>query len=92
MIMFHAWILSLWRTVVPTAVGGLLGWLALRGITIEGVTAEQLSAGAVVLGTGLYYGVFRALEQRWPALGVLLGSTKQPSYTQSQQRPFRYDQ
>lgn len=78
--MFHQWLLSLWRTIVPSLVGGLLGWLALRGIVIEGVTAEQISAGAVVLGSGLYYGVFRALEQRWPALGVLLGSTRTPTY------------
>ncbi|MEV4091465.1 hypothetical protein [Streptosporangium saharense] len=80
--MFHSWILSLWRTVVPTLVGGVLGWLALRGVTVEGVSAEEISAGAVVLGTSLYYGVFRALEQRWPALGVLLGSTKAPTYEQ----------
>ncbi|MFI6813293.1 hypothetical protein ACIBG7_12815 [Nonomuraea sp. NPDC050328] len=90
--MFHQWLLSLWRTVVPSLVGGALGWLALRGITIDGVTADQISAGAVVLGTGLYYGLFRALEQRWPALGVLLGSTRQPSYASSQHRPVRYDQ
>ncbi|MBB5081392.1 hypothetical protein [Nonomuraea endophytica] len=86
--MFHQWLLSLWRTVVPSLVGGILGWLALRGIAIEGVTAEQISAGAVVLGTGLYYGVFRALEQRWPALGILLGSTKTPTYAQRQ--PYDY--
>ncbi|MFD9950490.1 hypothetical protein ACFWYW_33575 [Nonomuraea sp. NPDC059023] len=86
--MFHQWLLSLWRTVVPSLVGGALGWLALRGITVDGITAEQISAGAVVLGTGLYYGVFRALEQRWPALGILLGSTKSPTYTQRQ--PYDY--
>lgn len=78
--MFHQWLLSLWRTFVPSVIGGVLGWLALHGITIEGLSAEQISAGAVVLGTGTYYGVFRALEQRFPLLGVLLGSTTSPMY------------
>jgi hypothetical protein len=78
--MFHQWLLSLWRTFVPSAVGGVLGWLALHGITIEGLSAEQISYGATVLGAGVYYGLFRALEQRFPALGLLLGSTKAPTY------------
>lgn len=78
--MFLQWLLSLWRTVVPTGVGGVLGWLALHGITIEGLSEAQISYGATVLGAGLYYGLFRALEQRYPVLGVLLGSTKTPTY------------
>lgn len=78
--MFHQWILSLWRTVVPIGVGGALGWLSSRGITIEGLTESQISGGATMLGGGLYYGIARALEQRYPLLGVLLGSTKQPAY------------
>ncbi|MEV0227970.1 hypothetical protein [Nonomuraea sp. NPDC050786] len=81
--MFHQWILSLWRTVVPSVVGGVLGWLTLHGIIIEGLTAEQISMGAVMFGTGIYYGLVRALEQRWPLLGVLLGSTTAPTYKES---------
>ena len=84
--MFHEWVLSLWRTVVPKAVGGFLGWLALHGIKIEGLTEAQISFGATVFGAALYYAVFRALEQRWPVLGVFLGSTRQPVYDS---RPVR---
>ncbi|GAA4599854.1 hypothetical protein GCM10023194_80840 [Planotetraspora phitsanulokensis] len=81
--MFHEWILSLVRTVVPKAVGGVLGWLALHGIVIEGLTEGQISLGATVLGAAVYYAVVRALELKYPVLGVLLGSTKQPSYSKS---------
>ncbi|WP_433426386.1 hypothetical protein ACQP1V_42800 (plasmid) [Microtetraspora malaysiensis] len=78
--MFHQWIISLWRTLVPKVVGGGLGWLALHDIQIADLTEGQIAFGATVFGAGLYYGLARAAEQHWPVLGVLLGSTKQPSY------------
>ena len=70
---------SLIRTYVPLAVAYLVGWLASLGIT---VTSEQQAAVAGAIGTvaaALYYAAVRWAERRWPALTVLLGSSKQPA-------------
>ncbi len=89
--MFHQWLISLWRTVVPVIVGGGIGWLAGHGITIDGVSEAQIDLAVTVFGTGLYYGAFRALEQRFPILGVFLGSTRQPVYPQLGQAEDPYE-
>lgn len=68
---------SIIRTAVPLIVGPLVTWAASKGVDIDGETV----AGAVAAVVGLvYYVAARLLERRWPALGVLLGSKKTPTY------------
>lgn len=68
---------SIIRTAVPLIVGPLVTWLASKGVDIDGETLTV--AVAAVVGFVYYVGV-RLLERRWPALGVLLGSKKKPTY------------
>lgn len=75
------YLISLIRTGVPVGVGALLSWLAVRaGIVVD----EQSQAGLVIgftgLAIGVYYGVVRALEVRWPWFGRLLGTKAAPTY------------
>lgn len=73
-----AWI----RTLVPAIVGGAATWGAKRlGVHLD---STGLTAGAVTAVTGVYYSVAIALERKWPAFGVLLGSAKgTPSYSKT---------
>jgi len=72
---------SLVRTVVPVIAGVLLGWAAKVGLNLPEGPVTELVTVAI---TGVYYGVGRWLEQRWPVVGRWLlaaGLTKkQPSY------------
>lgn len=69
------------RTIVPIAVGALLTWLATKfKIVIDEQTQTQLVLGLQGLITAVYYSVVRILEDRFPQLGILLGSTKKPVY------------
>lgn len=76
-------IVSLIRTYVPIAVGAFLTWL---GVTFDVMIPEDAStalvAGLVALVSALYYAIARALEARWPVFGVLLGTRRQPTYSQ----------
>lgn len=75
-------ITSLVRTYVPVIVGSVIAWLAARGINVD----AQTSAAAVTALTGViilaYYTIVRLLERKFPKIGVLLGSTKKPEYTE----------
>lgn len=68
---------SLIRTVVPVAVGSLLGWLAVRGFEVPEGPVREAVVGLCIAG---YYAAVRAAERRWPALGVLLGRRAEPVY------------
>jgi hypothetical protein len=73
---------SIKRTVVPILVG-LLVSVALRlGFDVneaqEGALAVWLEQGLGALVAILWYVIPRALEGRWPAIGILLGSKHQP--------------
>ena len=70
-------LVSLRRTLVPVLVGFLLSQAARAGFDIP---AEQLTGVLEALVTGSYYAVVRIAEQYAPALGVLLGASKQPRY------------
>ncbi len=63
------------------AIGGLLSWLAVEhGIVVPAGLANEATiwlTGAVVTG---YYGLIRALEKRWPRIGILLGAARKPLY------------
>lgn len=79
--MLQNYLISHARTFAPIAVGAVLAWLAVRfGLEVDG----EAQAGLTVLVTGLiqagYYALARALEQRWPLLGVLLGVPAKPRY------------
>jgi len=76
-------VLSLIRTVVPLAVGSLVGGLTVRGIRVEPEAVGSLTAGITALVGSLYYAGARWLESRWPALGYLLGSAQSPQYPDS---------
>lgn len=71
---------SVIRTVVPTIVGSITGFLAARGINVDEGTKAQLTAVLSTIFTGVYYVVARYLETKFPKLGWLLGSPKQPVY------------
>lgn len=80
-------IVSRIRTYVPLAVGWVLAQLAgaldvLHQVGIDIDVDEGKAAGiAVLFLSGLYYDLARRLEQRFPKLGWLLGSPKQPTYS-----------
>ena len=81
--MLNDQIVSLIRTVVPVAVGAFLTWLTTElGVGVAEDAGTALTVGLVGLFTALYYTLARVLEQRWPWLGVLLGSRRQPTYGQ----------
>jgi outer membrane biosynthesis protein TonB len=73
--------ISLIRTYVPIGVGALASWLLVHfafNVPTDvqvGVTAA-LTAGL----SGVYYAGVRALEQKYPQLGALLGHTAKPVY------------
>ena len=70
-------LVSLRRTLVPVAVGFLLSQAARIGFDIP---AEELTGVLEALVTGGYYAVVRIAEQYAPAVGILLGASKQPRY------------
>lgn len=76
----NAFITSLIRTITPVIVGLVLAGLAKvnLGISESATTALALSLDAFFIGG--YYAAARWLETRWPPLGLLLGSTAQPTY------------
>lgn len=80
---------SLIRTIVPTVVGAALAWLIANGVDLDPATAETdvnqataaaLSTALIAVCIGAYYAAARALEQRWPQAGWLLGAAQQPTY------------
>ena len=72
---------SIIRTIVPLLIGGVVSWLADKGINAPAdVVALSTAIFAFLVGS-LYYIVVRALEARWPKLGVLLGKPAKPTYS-----------
>lgn len=73
--------ISIIRTLVPSIVGGVLGFLAARGINIDESTATALQTALTGLFTALYYGLVRLLETKFSdKFGWLLGYAKKPEY------------
>lgn len=74
---------SLIRTWIPIAVGAALTWAAAN---LDVVIDEESSRAAIGLCvsilTGAYYAIVRALEQRFPQVGWLLGTPTPPQYPQ----------
>ena len=70
---------SILRTLVPVAVGGVLGWLASAGIAADPQLEAALAAALTAAGTAAYYVVVRLLEVHVSErFGWLLGSTQSP--------------
>ena len=70
---------SILRTVIPVAVGGILGWLASAGIEADPELESALVAAFTAAGTAIYYVAARVLEVHVsPKFGWLLGLAKSP--------------
>lgn len=70
---------SILRTLVPVAVGAVIGWLASAGITVDAEFQTALDLTLMGLGTSAYYVAARALEHYVsPRFGWLLGLAKSP--------------
>ncbi|MET9470581.1 hypothetical protein [Streptomyces sp. NPDC002922] len=74
----YDWVVSLWRTVVPTIVGFAATTLAHIYIAVD----QQALATALMAGfITVYYGLFRFLEARVSRkFGWFLGLAKPPVY------------
>lgn len=68
------------RTYVPILVGALISWLIRQNVDAEGIDQAEIVAWLTPACIGAYYFLARLLERQWPALGLLLGSTKRPVY------------
>jgi len=77
-------ITSLIRTYVPIAVGAVASYFLTLGIEVDANAQLGLVTFLTALSQGVYYLVARLLEQKFPQLGFLLGSTKKPEYTEGQ--------
>lgn len=74
---------SLIRTWVPMIVGGFVAWLVARGINIPKDAVDGVVAFLTALFSASYYVLVRALEQRFPQFGWLLGQAKQVKYKET---------
>lgn len=75
--------ISLIRTYVPVAVGSVISFLVVNyGLVVDPTISNQLVAGLTGLIIAGYYLLARLLERKYPALGVLLGSTQKPVYVE----------
>lgn len=73
----YDFLVSLWRTLVPTLVGLVGGQLARVGFHIDDA---QLTAWMTAAFTTAYYAAFRALEKRHANWGWFLGIARPPAY------------
>lgn len=80
--MFRDYLVAQIRTYVPSGVGALISWLALRGVEVDTDTQLLLVTGGTALATAGYYTSASAIQHKWPAAGrYLLGSSKAPTYS-----------
>ena len=70
-------LVSFQRTLVPIWAAWLVLQAARLGVDLPGSVVSDLVMSATA---SFYYGVVRPAEVRFPVLGVLLGSAKQPVY------------
>ena len=77
--LFLSWV----RTAVPAAVGSLIAWLAVKGIVLDPAEATGLILAVGGACVTIYQVLVSTLQRRWPIVGVLLGSTKSPTYVES---------
>lgn len=70
-------LISIRRTLVPIVVGVVGGSFLAPFVNLDDLTA--VVSGVV---SGLYYTILRIAEAKHPAVGVLLGAQKQPTYVE----------
>lgn len=75
-------ITSLVRTYVPIGVGAIASYLLTKGIELDANAQLGLVTFLTALSQGVYYLAARLLEQKFPQLGFLLGSSKKPEYVE----------
>lgn len=75
------------RTVVPFIVSWIVSILLLINVTLTDAQRDSLSGLITLVLGALYYIAARWLEQRFPQLGWLLGSKKQPTYVNAKTIP-----
>lgn len=71
---------ALIRTYVPIGVAVLVTWLASVGVIVPDEVSATLASAIGGLAGAIYYAAVRWAEARWPKVGVMLGSTKTPTY------------
>ena len=64
---------SIVRTYIPLLAGWIVAQLTEAHIDIDAVTVTTVV-------TAVYYAAVRALEMKFPKLGVFLGKAKTPTY------------
>jgi hypothetical protein len=69
---------SVVRTVTPLLVGLIL---AIVGTEVAGFDENTLTPVIAAVVAAVYHAVVRALEEKWPKLGMLLGWDVTPTYT-----------
>lgn len=69
---------SIVRTLVPIAVGYAAAALLRFGIGLDEAALAGLTEFLGGLFAAVYYVLVRAVEQRWPKIGVLLGWASTP--------------
>lgn len=79
-------IISWIRTIVPIGVASALSWLLVTfGLQLDKASEDGLVVGITGLLIAVYYTGVRALEEKWPKLGVLLGVAQTPDgYSQGE--------
>lgn len=80
-------ITALIRTWVPVGVGAFLAWLVTLGVELDANVEAGLITSLTGLAIGIYYTVALLLSKKWPIVGVLLGSTKQPTFEKKNELP-----
>lgn len=76
----NSWVVQQVRTWVPVIVGSFAAWLLTLGVDLSAEAQGGLVVGLTGLIVGVYYTVTSWLAKKWPWLGFLLGSTRQPVY------------
>lgn len=71
---------SIIRTIVPIIVGAIASALATVGFQLSDEGQELIGTVLGALIAIVYYVIARALEQRFPNAGVLLGKPARPVY------------
>lgn len=74
-------IIALIRTAVPSFIGLVVSWLAIRGFDLDLETQAALITALNTLLITAYYALVTFLERKVnPAFGWLLGMAKAPTY------------
>jgi uncharacterized membrane protein (DUF441 family) len=80
-------ITALIRTWVPVGVGAFIAWLVTLGVELDANTEAGLITSLTAVAIALYYTLALLLSKKWPVFGVLLGSTKQPTFAKKDLPP-----